>query len=234
MAENRPIIIKKGKKGHAGAHGGQWKVAYAAFMTAMMAPILERGWLKLDEFLGPISRAQGKNPGKTGNQPKNSELCGLSPGLQSRRQGAIVQIVQLAADRQAVRQTGHRHVKWGKTLRNIMGRGLTFDRRAHCQNDFFNFAFLEPMQKFINAQIGGPDPLQRRQRAAQHMIKSPEGSAALKRPKIGHILDHTDQCLIARRIAADFARILSAQIAADGAALHLLHRHLHGFDKRQH
>ncbi|GAB6124405.1 flagellar motor protein MotB [Humidesulfovibrio idahonensis] len=37
MAENRPIIIKKGKKGHAGAHGGAWKVAYADFMTAMMA-----------------------------------------------------------------------------------------------------------------------------------------------------------------------------------------------------
>lgn len=37
MAENRPIIIKKGKKGHGGAHGGAWKVAYADFMTAMMA-----------------------------------------------------------------------------------------------------------------------------------------------------------------------------------------------------
>ena len=30
------IIIKK-KKGHAGAHGGAWKVAYADFVTAMMA-----------------------------------------------------------------------------------------------------------------------------------------------------------------------------------------------------
>ncbi len=37
MAENKPIIIKKGKKGHGGAHGGAWKVAYADFMTAMMA-----------------------------------------------------------------------------------------------------------------------------------------------------------------------------------------------------
>ena len=30
------IIIKK-KKGHAGHHGGAWKVAYADFVTAMMA-----------------------------------------------------------------------------------------------------------------------------------------------------------------------------------------------------
>ncbi|MDM7918697.1 MAG: OmpA family protein [Methanosarcina sp.] len=33
-----PIIIKKVKKGgHSGAHGGSWKVAYADFVTAMMA-----------------------------------------------------------------------------------------------------------------------------------------------------------------------------------------------------
>src|ERR1700734_2902374 len=33
-----PIIIKKIKKGgHAGHHGGAWKVAYADFVTAMMA-----------------------------------------------------------------------------------------------------------------------------------------------------------------------------------------------------
>lgn len=33
----KPVIIKKVKKGHHGAHGGAWKVAYADFVTAMMA-----------------------------------------------------------------------------------------------------------------------------------------------------------------------------------------------------
>ncbi|MFD1623023.1 flagellar motor protein MotB [Azospirillum griseum] len=33
----RPIIIKKKKGGHGGHHGGAWKVAYADFVTAMMA-----------------------------------------------------------------------------------------------------------------------------------------------------------------------------------------------------
>ena len=35
--EQRPIIIKKIKKGGHGHHGGAWKVAYADFVTAMMA-----------------------------------------------------------------------------------------------------------------------------------------------------------------------------------------------------
>ena len=34
---NTPIIVKKGKKHHEGGHGGAWKVAYADFVTAMMA-----------------------------------------------------------------------------------------------------------------------------------------------------------------------------------------------------
>jgi chemotaxis protein MotB len=36
MAENTPIVIKK-KVVHGGHHGGAWKVAYADFVTAMMA-----------------------------------------------------------------------------------------------------------------------------------------------------------------------------------------------------
>ncbi|MDR3440816.1 flagellar motor protein MotB [Telmatospirillum sp.] len=37
MAEQQPIIIKRIKKSHAAHHGGAWKVAYADFVTAMMA-----------------------------------------------------------------------------------------------------------------------------------------------------------------------------------------------------
>jgi len=37
MADDSTIIIKKIKKGGGGHHGGAWKVAYADFVTAMMA-----------------------------------------------------------------------------------------------------------------------------------------------------------------------------------------------------
>jgi flagellar motor protein MotB len=33
----QPIIVKRIKKGGHGAHGGAWKIAYADFVTAMMA-----------------------------------------------------------------------------------------------------------------------------------------------------------------------------------------------------
>jgi len=37
MNKTRPVIIVKKKGGHAGHHGGAWKVAYADFVTAMMS-----------------------------------------------------------------------------------------------------------------------------------------------------------------------------------------------------
>jgi chemotaxis protein MotB len=37
MDSSRPIIVIKKKGGHGGHHGGAWKVAYADFVTAMMA-----------------------------------------------------------------------------------------------------------------------------------------------------------------------------------------------------
>lgn len=49
----RPIIVKKIKKGgHGGHHGGAWKIAYADFVTAMMAFFLLM-WL-----LGSSTKAQ--------------------------------------------------------------------------------------------------------------------------------------------------------------------------------
>ena len=48
----RPIVIKRIKKGGGGHHGGAWKIAYADFVTAMMAFFLLM-WL-----LGSTTKAQ--------------------------------------------------------------------------------------------------------------------------------------------------------------------------------
>ena len=60
----RPIIIRRKKKRSAGHHGGAWKIAYADFVTAMMAFFLlmwllgstAQGDLEgiADHFLNPL------------------------------------------------------------------------------------------------------------------------------------------------------------------------------------
>ena len=73
--EKRPIIIVR-KKGHAhaGHHGGAWKVAYADFVTAMMAFFMVMWIIGMDQnvrnsiegyFSNPVGYKKGYNAGKS-------------------------------------------------------------------------------------------------------------------------------------------------------------------------
>ncbi len=58
----QPIIIKKIKKGGGGHHGGAWKVAYADFVTAMMAFFLVMWIIGLDQPTRKAIEAYFKDP----------------------------------------------------------------------------------------------------------------------------------------------------------------------------
>jgi chemotaxis protein MotB len=61
---NTPIrIIKKKVRGHGGAHGGAWKVAYADFVTAMMALFIVLWIVGQSEAVKKAVEAYFKDPG---------------------------------------------------------------------------------------------------------------------------------------------------------------------------
>jgi len=78
VADNaeRPIIIRKKKGGHGGHHGGAWKVAFADFMTAMMAFFLVM-WLvgQKDEVKQAVA-GYFRDPGKYEAEGKAGVLEG--------------------------------------------------------------------------------------------------------------------------------------------------------------
>ena len=68
----QPIVVKKIKKGGGGAHGGAWKIAYADFVTAMMAFFLLM-WL-----LGSTTQGDLKGIADYFNTPLKVALAGGS------------------------------------------------------------------------------------------------------------------------------------------------------------
>src|SRR5690348_9638142 len=95
----RPIIIvKKTKKGAGGHHGGAWKVAYADFVTAMMAFFLVM-WLvtavskdqraAIFEYFKNPSMETGKSvkaaPGQMGPGGASTSPINLGGGLDALR-----------------------------------------------------------------------------------------------------------------------------------------------------
>ena len=73
--DKRPIIIvKKKAHGHGGHHGGAWKVAYADFVTAMMAFFMVMWIIGMDQnvrnsiegyFSNPVGYKKGYNGGSS-------------------------------------------------------------------------------------------------------------------------------------------------------------------------
>ena len=108
MAEEglRPIIVKRIKKGGGGHHGGAWKIAYADFVTAMMAFFLlmwllgstSKGDLKgiSDYFKTPLKVAM---QGGSGSGDSSSVIPGGGKDL-TRKDGQVQ-----ASDEPAVKKT---------------------------------------------------------------------------------------------------------------------------------
>jgi len=76
MANTRPIIVIKKKVNHGGHHGGAWKVAYADFVTAMMALFIVL-WLmnsskQLQEAVGGYFKDPSGNAKQVGTDQRGS------------------------------------------------------------------------------------------------------------------------------------------------------------------
>jgi chemotaxis protein MotB len=68
MDTQRPIIIVKKKVSHGGHHGGAWKVAYADFVTAMMALFIVLWLLNTSKPVREAIAGYFKDPTGTGKE----------------------------------------------------------------------------------------------------------------------------------------------------------------------
>ena len=73
MNGSRPIIIIKKKAGHGGHHGGAWKVAYADFVTAMMALFIVLWLLNTNKPVREAIAGYFKDPSGTANKIGSSK-----------------------------------------------------------------------------------------------------------------------------------------------------------------
>src|SRR4029434_4580275 len=77
--ELQPIIIKK-KHGHGGHHGGAWKVAYADFVTAMMALFIVLWLLSSSEKVQKAVGGYFTDPSGSGKM-MGSSMAGAGEGI---------------------------------------------------------------------------------------------------------------------------------------------------------
>jgi len=89
MTTKPPVIIVKKKGGHGGHHGGAWKVAYADFVTAMMALFIVL-WLlnqskKIQDAVGGYFRDPQGTAQKAGKDIIGSTAASIVPAQNMER-----------------------------------------------------------------------------------------------------------------------------------------------------
>ncbi len=113
-AGKKVVIVKKVIKGGGGHHGGSWKVAYADFVTAMMAFFMVMWILGMDDktkqaiqgyFANPVGYKKGygagSSPLSTGSTPSNVQKTQLRMIVRSTEQRTFEQLKSSILDKLA-------------------------------------------------------------------------------------------------------------------------------------
>ena len=163
MADEQPIIIKK-KGGHGGHHGGAWKVAYADFVTAMMALFIV---LWLMNSSKPVQEAVGgyfRDPNGVA-QKKGTAVGGAgeaAPVVKTRRHGKVeVQTCMKAMEKLADFDKLKKQIEM-----TVTPEGLKIELMEDPNGTFFEngkaqpTATLQELLKVLSVEVGKlPNPV---------------------------------------------------------------------------
>jgi chemotaxis protein MotB len=151
------IIIKRVKKGHGGHHGGAWKVAYADFVTAMMALFMVLWLVSSSEqvkkaiggyFNDPTGRGKEVGNGLRGN---GGESLSLQKEDMNKLKEKLEQAIQTSEPLQKIKE----HV-----VMTVIGEGLRVELLEDSKGMFFESGNAEPtaygkdLMKLLAVEIG--------------------------------------------------------------------------------
>jgi chemotaxis protein MotB len=142
MEKTRPIVILKKKGGHDGHHGGAWKVAYADFVTAMMALFIVLWLLNSSKQIQVAVGGYFKDP--TGTAKKvGSNMAGTGENFTLTRDNMPKLKEQL---QQAIRQVADFEKLKSHIEMTVTAEGLRIELSESASGTFFDSgkAILKP------------------------------------------------------------------------------------------
>ena len=154
--QNSPVIIIKKKGGHGGHHGGAWKVAYADFVTAMMALFIVLWLMTTSEQTKKAIGGYFQDPKGYGKQigstlAGNGEALAVSKDDMNQIRKKLEEAMKRAPDFQALKD----HIQI-----TVTGEGLRIELLETKKGMFFDSGssrpsnFGEDLLKRLAAELG--------------------------------------------------------------------------------
>jgi len=150
-----PIIIRK-KKGHGEHHGGAWKVAYADFVTAMMALFIVLWLMGASEGVKKAVAGYFRDPsGKAGDNGSGQGGTGENISLKKDDMGKLKQTLE-----SAMRQSPELEKLKDQVNMTVTGEGLRIELLESEVGTFFESGNASPstpgkdMLRMMSAELG--------------------------------------------------------------------------------
>ena len=129
-------------------------------------------------------------------------------------------MLEVGADRQAAGQAGDLRLVAQK-LCDVDRRRLARRGRVRGEHHLGDAARLDAAHELVDLQVGRVDAVDRRERAAEHVVEAAELVRPLDRDHVLGLLDDADHIGVAARVLADVAARTLGQVEADLAQAHL-------------
>jgi len=135
------VIIRRVRKGHGGHHGGAWKVAYADFVTAMMALFMVLWLVSSSEQVKKAIGGYFNDPTGKGKEVGNGlrGAGGESPSLQKDDMAKLKEKLEQAIKTSQPFQKIKEHV-----VMTVTGEGLRVELLEDSKGMFFQSGSAEP------------------------------------------------------------------------------------------
>src|SRR4051794_6391204 len=144
------------------------------------------------------------------------------PPLESATERELVRVLQIPPDRQPGGQPGDAQAHRLEQPREIGGSGLALEVRVRRQDDLRHLAGGEPRDQFAHPEVVRPDPLDRADRTAEHVVTPAELPGLLDRDDVLGLLDDAEDAGVATSVPADAALLVGRDVAAHDAEADLL------------
>ena len=140
MADKQPIIVIKRKSQHGGHHGGAWKVAYADFVTAMMALFIVLWLLNTSKQLQEAIGGYFKDPTGT-SKMVGTNLSGAGENFDLSKKNIIKLKEELE---KAVRKVSNFDKLKNQITMTVTAEGLRIELVETEKGTFFDIGSKEP------------------------------------------------------------------------------------------
>jgi chemotaxis protein MotB len=153
VSEQAPVVIVRKKAGHGGHHGGAWKVAYADFVTAMMALFIVLWLMNANEDVKKAVSIYFNDPTGTGNlQGSNMAGSGETVSVGEQDMNKLKEKLDAAVKKSPEFDKLKNHIKM-----TVTGEGLRIELSESANGVFFESGSPKPSEvgKNVVAMLAG-------------------------------------------------------------------------------